>query len=48
MAYNPDPPPQGVSVAYLARELRRIADELARMERILASLAARIAALENE
>jgi len=48
MAYNPEPPPQGVSIAYLARELRRIADELARMERILVALAARVAALENE
>lgn len=48
MAYNPEPPPHGVSVAYLARELRRIADELARLERALASLEARIIALENE
>lgn len=48
MAYQPEPPPHGVSVAYLARELRRIADELARMERALAALEARIVALENE
>lgn len=46
MAYQPEPAPAEVTSAYIAREMRRIADELARLMKELKALEQRVAYLE--
>ena len=47
MAYQPEPVPAEVTPAYIARELRRIADELGRLGKLLAALEERVDDLES-
>lgn len=47
MAYQPDPVPTEVTPAYIARELRRIADQLAMIAKQLQALEQRVDDLES-
>lgn len=47
MAYQPEPVPAELSPVYVARELRRIADELTRLMRLLQALEQRVTDLES-
>lgn len=47
MAYQPEPTSAEYDSAQLARELRRVADEMARLKALIEALDARVTALEG-